>query len=184
MDSEPKRLNMTRKYFFPMTIRNKVDYYINISRNVAKRSTCVRRKFGAVIVKNDSILGTGYNGSARGAYNCGVDIPCLKNLYDEPHETSYVKCSAIHAEDNAISAVGWERCNGATMFLAPHEGKGYLPCYQCRRKIITANIKDLYYIDEYEELRHITHQELVQMERDWQMDVLLAKNPDWEIDML
>ena len=167
-----------------MTIRDRPDYYINIARNVALRSTCMRRKFGAIIVKNDSILGTGYNGSARGAYNCGLDIPCLKNLYDEPHEISYNKCSSEHAEANAIAQVGWERCEDATMFLAPHEGKGFLPCYQCRRKILNAGIKDVYYIDENKTLQHITGKELLAMEKGWQIETLIAKRPNWEIDML
>ena len=167
-----------------MTIRNRPEYYINIAKSVALRSTCVRRKFGAVVVKNDSILSTGYNGSARGAFNCGLDIPCLKNLYNEASSTSYAKCSSEHAEANAIAQAGWASCDGATLFLAPHEGKGFLPCFQCRRKILNANINDVYYIDENETLKYVTAEQLLDMEKDWQMDTLKVKRPDWEIDML
>lgn len=167
-----------------MTIRNRPEYYINIARSVALRSTCVRRKFGALVVKNDSILSTGYNGSARGAYNCGTDIPCLKNLYNEAHETSYSKCSSEHAEANAIAQAGWERCEGATLYLAPHEGKGFLPCFQCRRKILNAGIIDLYYVDENETLKYVKMEHLLELEKEWQMNTLKAKKPDWEIDML
>lgn len=147
---------------------NKTDGYIEVCRSIGKRSPCARKKFGAIVVKNDTIVGTGYNGAARGALNCGTDIPCLKNMANEPHLSSYIYCSAVHAEDNAISASGWQNCFGSIMYLAPVSGPGYLPCYQCRRKILNAQIKGVYYIGEDETLKYVTNKQLADMEVEWQ----------------
>ena len=60
--------------------REKIDYYLKIAQTVATQSKCTHRRFGAVIVKDDTIIATGYNGSCRGCINCGTDIPCLKDV--------------------------------------------------------------------------------------------------------
>lgn len=130
---------------------NKHKYYIEIAKAVACRSTCSRRKFGVVIVKNDTILSTGYNGSARGVVNCGEEIPCLKDLYNEPSNKTYENCPAVHGEMNAIinSARSGTSIYGATMFIAQIGGsrrdKGARPCFLCRRMMINAGIKDCFY---------------------------------------
>lgn len=82
---------------------SKEDYYLNIALEVSKRSTCNRRHFGAVIVKNDSIISSGYNGPVRGAPNC-FDYECLKNLHKVEAGKGYDLCRAgpIHAEVNAV----------------------------------------------------------------------------------
>ncbi len=79
----------------------KTKYFLDIALSVAARSTCLRRKFGAVIVKGDNIVGTGYNGNARGVINC-YEVGCIKDMMDLPANKAYDLCPAVHAEENAI----------------------------------------------------------------------------------
>ncbi len=95
----------------------KVQYYLNIARDVAMRSTCLRRNYGAVIVKNDEIIATGYNGSARGEANC-CDI---YDTYPRSHMThnsgDYSNCPAVHAEQNAMLSASRQSMLGSTLYL-------------------------------------------------------------------
>jgi dCMP deaminase len=150
---------------------SKIDYYINIAREVAKRSPCNRRKFGAVLVKDGAIIATGYNGAIRGAYNCGEDGICIKDVYNEARYTSYNYCPAIHAEQNAVinaARVGTSTI-GATLYLSPLEQKdGDRPCYLCRRFIVNAGVKDCYYFTKdgkirFEDVQHFW----VKLENEW-----------------
>ena len=101
---------------------SKKEHYIKIARTVAERSSCSRRKFGAIIVKDDAILSTGYNGSARKTRNCGTDrMPCLKDIHKEAPNKSYIYFPAIHAEVNAIinaARIGVSIVGG-TLYLSP-----------------------------------------------------------------
>ena len=103
---------------------SKEEYYLNIARTVAERSTCLRRRYGCIIVKNDEIIATGYNGSARGEINC-CDIhdgKCPRS--DEPHNTGdYSNCPAVHAEQNAMLSAARKDMIGATMYLDGEERK-------------------------------------------------------------
>ena len=119
------------------------------------KSPCSRRKFGAVIVKDGAIVSTGYNGSARGSLNCGVDIKCLKDICNEERYTSYVNCPAIHAEQNAVinAARSGVSIFGGILYLASmKEGDGDRPCHLCRRTIINSGLKDCFYLDKTEQL--------------------------------
>jgi len=119
---------------------------MKIARMVAERSPCTRRKFGAIIVKDDAILSTGYNGSARGTQNCGEDVPCLKDLYGEKPYESHTYCPAVHAEVNAIINAARQGVSilGADMYLDVI-GNGDMPCPSCRRVIINAGIRELHF---------------------------------------
>lgn len=124
---------------------SKDSYYLNIALAVARRSTCLRRQYGAVIVKGDNIIATGYNGSARGEPNCCDVGECWRQANNIPHGERYEKCVAVHAEDNAISQAGREAI-GATLYLAGLEdGKPIKaePCLMCARKIRNARIKEV-----------------------------------------
>ena len=124
---------------------SKSEYYLGIARAVAQRSTCLRRQYGAVIVKNDRIIATGYNGSARGEENCCDVGVCWREAHGIPHGERYEKCVAVHAEDNAINQAGREAV-GATLYLAGFEnGKPItaIPCEMCKRKIINAQIAEV-----------------------------------------
>ena len=148
---------------------------MDIATTVAERSPCSRRKFGAIIVKDDMIISTGYNGSARGTHNCGTEMPCLKDIKKEEHSTSYNYCPAIHAEQNSIIQADPIRRWGATMYLAPAgDAKGDSPCFMCRRFIIQSGIKEIYYLDKE---RNVTLENIatwVKLENLW-MEVIKDK---------
>lgn len=122
---------------------DKDDYYLGIAKEVSKRSTCIRRQYGAVIVKDDIILSTGYNGAARGEANCCDIGSCWREEHGIPHGEQYEKCVAVHAEMNAIAAAGTKNTIGATLYLAGFEnGKEITaePCLMCQRMIKNARI--------------------------------------------
>ena len=124
----------------------KDEYYCNIAKEVAKRSTCLRRNYGVVIVNNDQIVSTGYNGSPRGEKNCCDIGYCQREELNVPKGERYELCVALHAEDNAIMNAGRERTNGATLYITGLECKdgsfaNPAPCIMCRRKIVNAGIK-------------------------------------------
>ena len=164
---------------------SKIENYMEQARIIAMRSPCSRRKFGAIIVRNGSVVGSGYNGSAKGCLNCGEDIPCLKDLYREDHYSSYKYCPAVHAEDNAISATGWERTRGGTMFLAPaDDGMGYPPCHHCRAKIINAELEGIWYKDQDESLKYLSGIELRKIEDEWMMKTMESAKEDYIEEIL
>lgn len=119
-------------------------YYLAIAGAVAGRSTCVRRQYGAVIVKDDRIVSTGYNGSARGEPNCCDSGECWREANNIPHGERYELCKAVHAEENAIVNADPADMVGATLYLAGFEGGKRIewpsPCMQCQRRIKNAQI--------------------------------------------
>lgn len=126
---------------------SKHEYYLGIAEAVAKRSTCLRRQYGAVIVKNDRIISTGYNGSARGEDNCCDKGICWREEHNIPHGQQYEKCRAVHAEANAIINADPSDMIGATLYLAGFEGKKRIiqpePCEMCWRTIKNAQIEKI-----------------------------------------
>lgn len=127
---------------------DKDTYYLNIAKAVAARSTCLRRKYGAVIVANDRIISTGYNGSPRGEPNCCDAGKCYCREHSLPidphaaeHGDQYGVCVAVHAEQNAIiNAPPHEMC-GATLYLVClDESVNPAPCNICDRMIKNAGI--------------------------------------------
>ena len=126
---------------------SKADYYLNIAAAVAKRSTCLRRQYGAVIVKDDVIVSTGYNGAARGEPNCCDTGECWREAHGIPHGEQYEKCRAVHAEANAIINGNRSDMIGATLYLAGFENGERLnypkPCEMCWRMIWNSRIKDV-----------------------------------------
>lgn len=124
--------------------QNKHKYYLDIAAEVAKRSTCLRRQYGAIIVKNDEIISTGYNGAPRGEENCCDKGYCYREAHNIPHGQQYEKCVAVHAEMNAIISAARKDMLGATLYLAGwEEGKRIdraEPCEICRKLIKNAGI--------------------------------------------
>jgi dCMP deaminase len=164
---------------------SKIEYYLKIAQEVAKRSPCARRKFGAVIVKNDKIVSTGYNGSARDTFNCGIDNPCIKDLSKEPSQVSYANCSAVHAEDNAISSAGWDSCYDAVMYICESDKRSSSdPCFQCRRKIINSQLAGVYGFSKDGEILFVSRDELIQKELEWQEQKLNTYKPNWKEEMV
>lgn len=125
--------------------QNKHKYYLDIAAEVAKRSTCLRRQYGAIIVKNDEIIATGYNGAARGESNCcDVHSECPRSA--KPHNSGdYSDCPAVHAEMNAIISASRRDMIGATLYLAGYDHgeriEGATPCPICSRLIKNAGIE-------------------------------------------
>ena len=125
---------------------DKENYYLDIAETVSRRSTCLRRLYGAIIVRNDEIISTGYNGAPRGRKNC-VDLgTCTRDRLNIPRGHRYELCRSVHAEANAIISAARRDCIGATLYLAGYDAKtGELlsdttPCSMCRRQIINAGI--------------------------------------------
>ena len=128
---------------------DKENYYLDIAETVLERSTCMRRCYGAIIVKNDEIVSTGYNGAPRGRKNC-MDLGyCTREAMNIPSGERYELCRSVHAEMNAIISAARRDTLGATLYLAGREAKnGELlhdatSCSMCRRLIINAGIDRL-----------------------------------------
>ena len=130
-----------------MNRRDKHNYYLDIAQTILERATCLRNNVGAVIVKNDEIISTGYNGAPRGRANCCDLGVCRREQLGIPRGQRYELCRSVHAEQNAIIAAPRNEMIGATLYLAMCNSKtGALvpdasPCNMCRRMIINAGIE-------------------------------------------
>ena len=123
---------------------SKDEYYIGIALAVAKRSTCLRRQYGVVIVKNDEIISTGYNGAPRGEQNCCDAGSCWRKSNNVPHGEKYELCKSVHAEQNAIISASRKDMIGSTLYLAGIEDGKVIsasPCDICRRMIVNSGIE-------------------------------------------
>lgn len=120
------------------------EYFFQIAQQVASRSTCVRRKVGAVLVKDKRILSTGYNGAPRGISHC-IDIGCLRDELNIPSGERHELCRALHAEQNAIAqaALHGVKIEGATLYCT------HQPCALCAKMIINAGIVEVYFDQGY-----------------------------------
>lgn len=130
-----------------MKRRDKINYYLDMADVALERGTCLRRNFGAVIVKNDSIVSTGYAGAPRGRENCTDLGFCIRDKMSIPRGERYEFCRSVHAEQNAIIAASREQMLGATLYLVGRDAKtGELvsdadSCTMCKRMIINAGIE-------------------------------------------
>lgn len=131
---------------------DKDSYYLFIAQAVSRRSTCLRRQYGAVIVKDDRIISTGYNGAARGEPNCSDVGECYRILHNIPHGQRYEECTAVHAEQNAIINGNPSDMIGATLYLAGYENGFSIPnpapCKMCERYIKNAQIGKVVTFDD------------------------------------
>jgi dCMP deaminase len=136
------------------------DYFIEIAKVVSSRGTCLRRIYGAVIVRDRVIISTGYNGSPRGMENCIDTQKCTRKELNVPSGERYELCEAVHAEQNAIINAPPDRMKGATIYIAGFEEDrsfaGGKPCKLCDRIIKNAQIKDIVYLEKDGTLARIT----------------------------
>ena len=129
-----------------MERRDKENYYLDIAQSVAGRGTCLRRNFGAIIVKHDQIMSTGYSGAPRGRRNCCDLGFCLREKMNIPRGERYELCRSVHAEANAIINASRSEMIGSTLYLVGIEAAtGELvpdanACSMCKRLIINAGI--------------------------------------------
>ena len=126
---------------------SKENYYLDIAQTVIERATCLRRCYGAIIVKNDEIISTGYNGAPRGRKNC-VDMGyCTREAMKVPRGQRYELCRSVHAEANAIISASRRDMVGGTLYLVGKDAAtGALlgdatSCSMCRRLIINAGLE-------------------------------------------
>ena len=126
---------------------SKENYYLDIAETVIGRATCLRRCYGAIIVKNDEIISTGYNGAPRGRKNC-VDLGrCARDAMNVPRGERYELCRSVHAEANAIISAARRDMVGGTLYLAGKDAvTGEIlsdapSCAMCRRLIINAGLE-------------------------------------------
>ena len=140
---------------------SKHNYYLDIAETVSERSTCLRRRFGAIIVKNDVIVSTGYNGAPRGRVNCNELGSCYRDTLGIPKGERYELCRSVHAEANAIIAASRDQMLGATLYMCCTDPKtdeiigGMNSCMMCKRTILNAGISTVVVRDTPQEYRVI-----------------------------
>jgi dCMP deaminase len=122
------------------------EYFMSITRMVAKRSTCLRRKVGAILVKDKRILATGYNGAPSGLRHC-EEVGCLRENTSVPSGERHELCRGLHAEQNAIIQAAYHgfSIRGATLYCTNK------PCVICSKMLINAGIRKILYEDGYDD---------------------------------
>ena len=122
------------------------EYFMAITKLVAKRSTCLRRSVGAILVKNKRILATGYNGAAAGLRHC-EEVGCLRENSSVPSGMRHELCRGLHAEQNVIIQAAYHGIpiQDATLYCTNK------PCVICSKMLINAGIKTIYYEDGYDD---------------------------------
>ncbi len=127
------------------------EYFMNIAKVVSTRATCLRRKYGAVITKDNVIVSTGYNGAPAGMKDCLEVGKCTRKELKIPHGERYELCHSVHAEANAIIRASAEELNTATIYIAGFDEDGKEcpsePCMMCKRLILNARISKIVYAD-------------------------------------
>ena len=151
-----------------MIRRDKINYYLDLAEVVSQRGTCLRKQYGAVIVKNDEVVSTGYVGAPRGRANC-IDLGfCIREQMKVPRGERYELCRSVHAEANAIISASRERMLGSSIYLTgidKMDNGNYVrnanPCSMCKRLIINAGIEMVYIRDDKDNYRVIKVQEYI-----------------------
>lgn len=127
------------------------EYFINIAKAVALRATCMRRKYGSVIAKDNIIISTGYNGAPRGMMDCLEAAKCRRKELSVPHGERYELCHSVHAEANAIIRAPMGELKGATIYISGTDDEGVEcpsePCMMCKRMILNASIAKVVFSD-------------------------------------
>ena len=147
--------------------RDKHNYYLDIAESVLERGTCLRRKYGAIIVKNDQIISTGYAGAPRGRKNCSDLGWCRREKLNVPRGERYELCRSVHAEANAIISASRENMIGSTLYLVGKECetgdyvKNGSCCSMCKRMVINSGIKEVIIRDTPDDYRTIIVQDWI-----------------------
>lgn len=141
--------------------RDKINYYLDLAEVVSKRCTCIRRHYGAIIVKNDEVVSTGYVGAPRGRVNCTDLNRCVREKLKIPRGERYELCRSVHAEANAIISASREEMIGSSLFLVGIDvnSKKYVEnassCSMCKKLIINAGIGNVFIRDSEDSYRII-----------------------------
>ena len=151
-----------------MPRRDKVNYYLDLADVVSQRGTCLRRRYGAVIVKNDEVISTGYVGAPRGRKNCTDLGYCIRQQLNIPRGERYELCRSEHAEANAIISAPRDKMLGSTLYLAGRDAdtgvyiKNSSSCSMCKRMVINAGIEKVVIRDTENDYRVINVQDWVE----------------------
>ncbi|NLP16679.1 MAG: cytidine deaminase [Clostridiales bacterium] len=151
-----------------MMRRDKANYYLDLAEVVAQRGTCLRKKYGAVLVKNDEVISTGYVGAPRGRRNCCDIGECIRSKLNIPRGERYELCRSVHAEANAIISASRDKMIGSSLYLTGIEVdtgnyvKDAICCSMCKRMVINAGIKDVYLRDTKDAYRVIDVSEWIE----------------------
>ena len=151
-----------------MQRRDKINYYLDLADVVSKRGTCLRRRYGAVIVKNDEVISTGYVGAPRGRKNCSDLGYCLREKMNIPRGERYELCRSVHAEANAIISADRRSMLGSSLYLSGREAatgeyiKNSCCCSMCKRMVINAGIETVYIRDDEDNYRVIDVEEWIE----------------------
>ena len=144
-----------------MERRDKINYYLDLAEVVAQRGTCLRRRYGCVIVKNDAVISTGYAGAPRGRANCSDLGFCMREKLNIPRGERYELCRSVHAEANAIICASRDEMIGASLYLCGVECStgdyvaNSTSCSMCKKQIINAGITTVYVRDTKDSYRII-----------------------------
>lgn len=150
-----------------MDRRDKHNYYLDIAQTVLERGTCLRRNYGAIIVKNDEIISTGYTGSPRGRANCTDLGYCIRKKMNIPRGSNYEICRSVHAEANCIISASRRDMIGSALYLVGRDVEtGELvsnasSCTMCKRMIINSGIEQVIIRDTNEKYRIVKVQEWI-----------------------
>lgn len=146
---------------------SKINYYLDIAETVSERSTCLRKRYGAIIVKNDVIISTGYNGAPRGRQHC-IDMGCYRSRLGIPQGERYELCRSVHSEANAIIAASRENMLGADLYMcctSPDDGSiisGTNSCMMCKRMILNSGISRVIIRDTKSDYRIINTRQWIE----------------------
>lgn len=141
--------------------RDKINYYLDLAEMVSQRCTCLRKHYGAVIVKNDEVISTGYAGAPRGRKNCTDINMCIREKLKIPRGERYELCRSVHAEANAIISASRDKMIGSSLYLTGIDMKtnDYVEnsnsCSMCKKMIINAGIDKVYIRDTKDDYRVI-----------------------------
>lgn len=144
-----------------MERKDKYNYYLDIAETVLERGTCLRRNYGAIIVKNDEIISTGYSGAPRGRMNCSDLGYCIRQKLNIPRGQNYEKCRSVHAEANCIISASRRDMIDSTLFLVGKDMdtgeyvENASSCAMCKRLILNAGIERVIIRDSEDKYRAI-----------------------------
>ncbi len=153
--------NKGERFMEKLMRRDKTNYYLDLAETVSQRCTCLRRHYGAVIVREDEVISTGYVGAPRGRQNCSDLGYCLRQKMGVPRGERYELCRSVHAEANAIISASRRDMLGATLYLVGKEVdtgeyiKDAVCCSMCKRMVINAGIERVIVRDDRDNYRVI-----------------------------
>jgi dCMP deaminase len=164
------KIYSTWRVIIKMERKDKTNYYLDLAEVVSLRCTCLRRHYGAVIVKNDEVISTGYVGAPRGRKNCTDLGECVREKLNIPRGERYELCRSVHAEANAIISASRDKMIGSSLYLVGTDAVtgeyvvNSCCCSMCKRLVVNAGIEKVYLRDTKDRYRLISVQDWIDMD--------------------